>query len=385
MFSGIFQSTVYTAARADRVRKIQGRRRGSQRRLCLDAGWLRITAHSLLLAVALGGCTSPPARIEATPAPLYHVEPATLRAIDKQILAASVFARHESGAHARIAMDEWRWRVRARINDVFIPWYADYWTQQWIATRVAWYKLAYTEGEATPEERLVGYLQEQFYTRVLEPVSDFVDPHAVMDETTDRYLQELKCQLDSLPFEYGIPEDAFNRHLDTIPAIVVQTQPQQEASLHEVLQATDRSALPAYAALLGQIAALNDGTGPQPSPDRLHAVARSAVTRLVDSLAVRGGATATATVVGGFWGVVISLGTAAWGVLEHDHDKPVIEAQLQGNLDAALEVMWQGMVEDQHGGVSAVVHHISQQIECALTPPPQTPLIPSRPVPAELF
>ena len=408
MFSGCFHSIVCAAARADDIRETQGCRhggfrsawtgnqadrpapcckrrylRGSQRRLCLDSGWLRITAHSLLLAAALAGCTRPPPRIEAIPAPLYHIEPAILRTIDEQILAASVYARHESGAHARIAMDEWRERVRKRTVDVFIPWYSDYWTQQWIATRVAWSKLEYTEGGATPEERLTGYLQEQFYTRVLEPVSGFVDPHAVMDETTDRYLQELKCQLDTLPFEYGIPEDAFNRHLDTIPAIVVQAQ--QEVSLHELLQAADRSALPAYATLLVQIAAVNDGTGPQPSPDRLHAVARSAVTRLVDSLTVRGGATATATVVGGFWGILISVGAGVWGVLEHDHDKPVIEAQLLENLDAALEVMWQGLVEDQDGGVTAVVHHISQQIECAVTPPSQTPLIPSIPVPTELF
>jgi len=300
-----------------------------------------------------------------------------LRAIDEQILAASVFARHESEAYARVAMDDWRERVRQRTETVFIPWYSDYWTQQWIATRVAWYKLEYTEGEATPEERLVSYLLEQFYAQVLEPVSGFVDPRAVMDETTDSYLRELKYRLDPLPIDYGIPVDAFNQHLDTIPAIVVQVEPQQVASLYAVLQAAELSALPAYETLLGQIAALNDTTGPQPSPDRLHAVARSAVTRLVGSLALRGGATAASTVVGGFWGVVISLGATVWGLSEHDHDRPVIETQLRENLDAALEVMWQGLVEDKQGGVAAVVHHMSGQIEAAVTPPPRTPLTPS--------
>jgi len=345
---------------------------------------LRFVAGSLLLALAVvqGGCTRPPARIKATPAPPYRIEPALLRVLDAQILAASVFAMHESEAHARISMDEWRKRVRQRTRDVFIPWYSDYWTQQWIATRVAWYKLQYSEGEAAPEERLASYLQEQFYTRVLEPVSGFVDPGAVMNETTDIYLREMKYRLDPLPLAYGIPVDAFNRHLDTIPAIVV---PPQEASLNAVLQAGDLSALPAYAVLLQQIAAVDDTPGPQPSPDRLYAVARSAVTRLVGSLALRGGTAAASTVVGGVWGVLISVGAGVWGVLEHDQEKPVIEAQLRKNLDAALEVMWQELVEDPQGGIAAVVHHISRQIENTLTPPLQTPPAPPAPVPARLF
>jgi hypothetical protein len=347
---------------------------GSRHLLRPDPGWLRLTASGLLLAFAvlLGGCSQPPPRVAKPSARIYHLEPGILRAIDEQILAASVFARHESEAYARVAMDDWRERVRQRTETVFIPWYSDYWTQQWIATRVAWYKLEYTEGEATPEERLVGYLQEQFYDQVLEPVSGIVDPRSVMDETTDRYLRELRYRLDPLPLDYGIPVDAFNQHMDTIPAIVVLAEPLQEASLHAVLQAADLSALPAYETLLAQIAALNGKPGSQPPPDRLYAVAGSAVTRLVGTMALRGSATAASTVVGGFWGVVISLGATIWGVSEHDHDKPVIEAQLRENLDAALEVMWQGLVEDKRGGVSAVVHHMSEQIEAAVAPPPQT-------------
>ena len=83
----------------------------------------------------------------APPEPLVHVKPATWRAIDEQILDASVCARHESEAYARVAMDDWRLRVRQRTEDVFIPWYSSYWTQQWMATRVGWYKLQYTEGK----------------------------------------------------------------------------------------------------------------------------------------------------------------------------------------------------------------------------------------------
>ena len=360
---------------------------GSQYPLYLIACRPRLTVCNLLIAfiVATGGCSQPPPRIEAPPATVYPIEPGTLRAIDERILDASVYAKHESEACARVAMDEWRSRVREYTEDVFIPWYTSYWTQQWIATRVAWYRLQYVEGEATPEDRLVSYLQEQFYIQVLEPVSSFVDPHTVMGYTTDSYVRELKDRLDPLPFEYRIPVDAFNRHLDTIPAIVVLAETLQEASLRQVLQTVDLSDLPAYVILLGNIAAVNDTPGPTPSPDRLHAVARRAVTRLVGSLALSGGAAAASTVVGGFWGILISMGSAAWSMKEHEQDKPEMEAQLQGNLDAALGSMWQDLVEDKYGGVTAVVHHMSEHIESAVTYPRQIPQAPAILEPAGLF
>lgn len=276
-----------------------------------------------------------------------------------------MYAKRESEASARLAMDDWRERVRRRIEDVFIPWYSSYWTQQWISTKVSWYQLQYAEGEATPEERLVGYLQEQFYVQVLEPVNSFVDPHAVMDDTTDRFVRELESRIERFPLEYGIPVDAFNQHLRTIPAIVVKAVPPQNASLHEVLQAADLSAVPAYAALLAEITSSNGGAGETPPSDRLREVARRAVTKLVGSLALRGGATAASSLVGGFWGLLISAGSAVWSVMEHDQDKPQMEVQLRENMDAALEVMWQNLVEDPRGGVTAVVNHISAQIEYA--------------------
>jgi hypothetical protein len=339
---------------------------------------LRQVLYGVLLAfvAVLGGCSHAPTPVVAPPAPLYHVQPGTWRAIDEKILNASVCARYESEAYARISMDDWRLRVRRRTEEVFIPWYSSYWTQQWMATRVAWYKLQYTEGEVTPEERLVSYLQQQFLEQVLEPVSGFVDPRVVMDEATAGYLRELKDSLDPLPFEYRIPVAAFNQHLESIPAIVVLAVPLQDASLYEVLQAADLSALPAYETLLTQIAALNGGVGPTASADGLDRVAGRAVTELVEPMALRGGATAAAALAGGFWGVLISAGATAWSVSEHEHDKFMMEAQLRGNLDTMLEVMWQELVEDTHAGVTAVVQHMSAQIELAVFQPPQAPLIP---------
>lgn len=309
----------------------------------------------------------PPPAMEEAAAPQRHVQTEVWRAIDERILAASVYARQESEAYARVAMDEWRDRVRERTETVFIPWYSSYWTQQWISTKVAWYQMQYAEGEATPEERLVDYLQEQFHTQVLGPVSGFVDPRAVMEETTNCYRLELKGRVMPLSFEFGVPIEAFNQHLDTIPAIVVSAAPQQETSLYEVLQAAELSALPAYGTLWMQLYAVNGTSDPKVSTDKLDQVARRAVTKLVGTLPLRAGATAASTLVGGFWGLIISAGSAAWSVAEHEQDKQAMEMQLRENLDAAMDVMWHDLVDDPRGGVTAVVRHMSERIETAVS------------------
>jgi hypothetical protein len=122
-----------------------------------------------------------------------------------------------------------------------------------------------------------------------------------------------------------------------------------------------------------------------PLSDKLNVVARRAVTKLSDSLALRGGTTAASSIVGGFWGVVISAGAAAWDVTEHNYEKPGMEVQLRDNLDAALDVMWQGLVEDKHDGVMALVHHMSTQIEGAVFHPLQKAPTRNALDPVELF
>jgi hypothetical protein len=282
-------------------------------------------------------------------------------------------------------MDEWLLRVRQRTEQVFIPWYTGYWTQQWIAIKVSWYQLNGGEGEAEAEGRLAGYLQEQFYTQVLEPVSRFVDPDTVMEHVTASYLRELRGALDPLPASYHIPVAEFNQHLEAIPAIAGTGVPLQNASLYEVLQSADLSDSAAYAALLAKIAAVNGSVTPMASADRLQIVARRSIDKLLGTLTVRGGATAASTIVGGFWGILISTGSAVWGAVEYENDKPFMEAQLRENLGVALDVMWQDLVEDEHTGVTAMVHHMSTQIEAAVFQPMQAPLSPFVLDPSAIF
>ena len=132
--------------------------------------------------------------------------------------------------------------------------------------------------------------------------------------------------------------------------------------------------MPAYQALLKKIAAVSDAANPRPSADRLRVVANQAVTKLLDSMPLSAGMATASTLVGGYWGVAISAGSAAYAAIEHDHEKPAMEAQLREKLDAAMDLMWQELVEDPRGGITALVHHMSTQIEDGVMRSISTPL-----------
>lgn len=356
-----------------------GNEYGGRRITGADGTWMKHASIGLL-ALALTACSSTRAPSVTPQLPVHPVDPETWQAVDRQIATASMRARHAAEAYARVAMEEWLGLVRQQTEDVFIPWYLNYWTQQWIGARVAWHELQHSEGEVSAEERLVTYLQEQFYEQVLAPVSSFTNPRTVMGETLADYLRQLEDGIDWLPFEYQIPLAAFDQHLDAIPAIVLQPKALPSSSLREVLQADDLESLPAFATLLAQVEAVNDSAGQAPSSDRLRSLAGRAVAKLTDSMPLRGGAVAASTLVGGPLGAVISVAAASWGVVEHDRDRPAMERQLRISLDVAFVVVWQELVEDDQAGVLAPVHHLSTQIERAVAAP-----VPEISEPAVLF
>jgi hypothetical protein len=339
---------------------------------------------SIVLILVLGACARAPVPV-VPQAPSFQIPPATRQAIDERIGSASEHARNGAVAYARVAMEEWQGLVRRYTEEVFIPWYASYWTQQWISTKLAWYQLHYSEGEVTPEERLTAYLQEAFSEQVLQPVSEHVDPAGVMHESTSDFLRELGRGLDRLPSDFGIPPAAFDEHLAAIPAIVVKSPEPREASLLVVLNAQEMRDVPAYQALLQQVAAANGIDLDAPAGERLTLVARRAVDRLVGTVAVRGGTAAASAIVGGLLGAAVSAGAAVWGVAEHDRDRPAMQAQLRDNLEAALDIMWQGLVEDPHAGVTAPVQHMAMQIDQAVYHPVRMPLPPADREPTVLF
>ena len=331
------------------------------------------------VSLTLSGCSSSPNREKApvpvlppvsAPVPvLPPVSAATWRSVDEGIWAMSGLAASESEAYAMDAMGEWMTKVRQRTEEVFVPWYLDYWTQRWISAKVAWYRLSVEENGPQATEQLAAYLQGEYQARVLEPVTKEVDPRAIRNYAARMYAQLMSEKLDELAMLYQIPPEMFRKRLEEIPAIVIPGNPEQDASLADIVHGGPISTNPAYVALIREIEADGEDVGSGDRPDELHAVAKIAADKLAGTIAVQGGAAAAAAIFGGPAGALISFGSLGWGVYEHERNKPELEVQLRDSLDSALKEIWRHLAEDPRTGVTAPIRQISVRIEQSVSVP----------------
>jgi hypothetical protein len=344
-------------------------------------GTLRAVVVALIVAAA--GCTAPARQPERPPdmKPPVHVSDDTWLQVDGDIAAASAAAKVVADGYARDAMANWKRLVQARTERDFIPWYTSFWTQRWLAMKVAWYKLSGDEGSDPTVARLSAYLQAQYRDRVLDPAAREINPDAVREQATQRYVRYLGTQLQEIRQRHGVPPDQFDRRLGDIPAIAPEPPAAPTVSLHELVHAKTLARLPAYAALTEQVRKAAGSSGNGPSDARISAVAKRASDKLAARLIASGSASAAAAAVGGGVGAIVSFGSAVLGAAEYEKDRPFMEAQLRETLDLALEDMWLDLVESQATGVMAEVHLLSRQIENGLVrtlthpaepePPPQ--------------
>ena len=123
-------------------------------------GWiLGLRFAFIALAVVLAGCATRDLAPEE--APPVHVAESTWWQVDSDIGAASLAAKGTARSYAVAGMERWRERVYDLTEADFIPWFTGYWTQQWLAIKVAWYKLGGSDGVDPAVQQLARYLQEQ--------------------------------------------------------------------------------------------------------------------------------------------------------------------------------------------------------------------------------
>lgn len=326
----------------------------------------------VVLVVVLAGCAT--RERVAEPAPPVHVPDSTWWQVDREIVVASEAAAVAAGSYARRTMEKWRGMVATRNESDFIPWFTGYWTQQWLAIKVAWYRLGAGEATDPAVRRLAGYLQEQYRERVLDPVAREVDPDLVRETATKLYVESLGRGIRPLAMRHGVPADQFDQRLRGIPAIALAPPPAHDASLYELVHAEPLAALPAYSALLVRIRPPAGSAAPGPSEERISPVARRASEKLVARFAASGLSSAAAAAIGGVAGAAISLGALGIGALAHESQRPEMEAELRASLNAALDDMWHSQMDDPATGVLAGVAHLAQRIEDRLSRPVTLPV-----------
>ena len=317
---------------------------------------------SLLLGM-LTGCSSTSSTVPDQDVSTAIISVATYRKIDQDIRDASVLARADAEAYTRRSVRNWANKVWKRTEKDFIPWYVDFWTQQGFSIKYTWYQINEGGETATATERLATHLKEQFSERVLKLVALETDPRRIADAAASIYIRVLANQIHVIPDRYQIPVAAFHRKLKVIPAIDISPRPSQKASLYQILKADDLLVMPAYKVLAARNHYPGNGMESRSTGRKLDAVAEKAADRLAERIALRGGGAAAAAIAGGGIGILISTGFTAWSIIEHEKDRPFLEAEISESLRSALNETSHILLEDRDQGVLAVVHHMSSHIE----------------------
>lgn len=324
------------------------------------------------LMIVLAGCATPDDRVsglvtssvpENAPKVFVPVPERTWLQVDSDIGAASLAASGPARSFARVQMEAWKKLVASKVETDFTPWFSNYWTQQWLSARVAWYKLNLPDDEEVVVTRLAAYLQTQYRERVQLPVAKEIDPEAVRAQATKYYVQRLREALQPIPLLHDIPPDQFDRRLRAIPAIELAPPPAHNASLYQIVHAEPLDSLPAYVALLEQAREAAGEAGAGLSETTISPVARQVSEKLLERLAISGGSSAISALVGGIAGSVISLGAASVGVMLHESAREATESMLRESLAAGMDEIWHSLMEDPDSSVMAGINYLSDQIE----------------------
>jgi hypothetical protein len=347
------------------------------------ACWLRIrrVSQATLFGTVcvLWGCSTPPLRDAHPPPQEAPVSAAIWDVLGAEIPTLAAAAAHAASDYARAALERWLEHLQARTDSDFIPWATNYWTHQWLALKLAWYRADDSVDERTAITRLTDYLHDGYRSKVLEPVARETDPLQIMDQASELYAATLAARLDELRERHGVPRHQFGTWLNGFLAI---TSP-PGASLRDLVEAETVTRLAAYQALTASLRRAGEGTGFAGDHAALRSVAQRTAERLSTTLTVRGGAAAS-SVLGGVPGALLGLGISAWDATTYEQERPSLEAALRSDLDATLRRAQWSLLSDRLQGVLAPVAHIAEQLSAAF-PEPLRPPSDEADAPEELF
>ncbi|HJR32752.1 MAG TPA: hypothetical protein VJ889_28850 [Pseudomonas sp.] len=324
--------------------------------------------RSLIVAVlmVLAGCVTPPPAPVAV-VPVVVVSESTWQQVDQEIVAASQQATEQARVYARGSMEHWRTRVYQQTEEVFIPWFSSYWTQEWLSLKVSWYAINAGDEEDASAKRLAAYLLEQYHQKVLAPVAVEIDPDQILAQATAFYVQLMGQQLEVISQRHGVPMAQLNQRIQKIPAISLGPPPTRDASLYQVVHA-ELGKLPAYLALIETIHTAGGDRGIGSTDAGMAPVAKRASRRIEAEMAPRGAASAVAAVAGKAAGALISVGVAGVRAIIQANDRPDSEALIRSSLGNSFDKAWLKLVQNPATGVMAGTLYMARQIEGSLAP-----------------
>lgn len=273
--------------------------------------------------------------------------------VDGDVAQAMERAREAARAYGSKELDLWLATLMERVDNNFLDWYFNYWTQQLLGLKGMYqygvhYVLAHQPSAA---EAITQEIQEEFSRRVLMVEHAELVMNRIVTSTVDVYLHELTTSLDAIPRKYRMSAMAWERYLEDIASITsMEGGREVPLSLKTLTLASGGGSLLLAAKVKTAIA----GAGTK-------AMAGSSG-KLASTMAAKTGGKVVAKVGGKFFGVITGIGVLIWDLWDHSVTRRDGRPQLRSALEQYFSELKQLLLDEKEHGLMAPLNQLEMKV-----------------------
>ncbi len=275
-------------------------------------------------------------------------------AVDASLARAMKSAREDARTYAAAELEKWVDDLMVRVDDAFLDWYFNYWTQQLLGLKGLYqYGVHYViKSQPSASEKLTEEIQTEFASRVLRPQVAEKTLERIIQQTATLYITSLQNELESIPQEYGIRSAQWQNYLEDI-ALTTQASPggrQTPLSLKALTVSGTGGVLLLTANMKGLVTKVGSKVMTKSSG------------KVASVMAAKTGGKVVAKVGGKFFGTITGIGVLVWDLWDHKntqkHNRPHLRQTLQEYL-TELKLL---LLDDPDYGVMATLHDLERQV-----------------------
>lgn len=292
--------------------------------------------------------------------------------INSDLILALRNARAKSETYASEKLDEWINQLRERVDNDFLNWYFNYFTQLDIGFQaiITDFSSLIVRGfnplQSTPEvqkaEKLTEEFQREFTRRVLKPEIAQIKLERFTRETINTYVSELGEQLAGIQSEYKIPQADWERYLSGVSTTIRQsTGNNQDLSLRVLSRGTEYLvALPLSKATVK----LGSGLATKFAENAAAKASAKATAKITTKISTK----AAGKVAGEFSIPTLStiglelidplaaVGILAWDVWDNYHTAQVQRPKMREAIFEYLDEMKQVLLYNPHDSIMSTIY-----------------------------
>lgn len=278
--------------------------------------------------------------------------------VNEEIKSSLEKSRIHAEKVASMDLDKWIHGLMLRVDEEFLPWYFDYWTQQKMGIEGLLAQIWHWVDDESPTaaEKITEDVQRQFSAKVLRPQIAQLELERIVNKTVAEYSKSLSGDLSKLPKKFNIKRADWDRYITDISVMTSSVEAGREISIS--LKVLAGAGAGGIALIFRTIKPLLTKIGSKISGRMATGIAAKMAAKTGGKVALRSG--------GKFLGSIIAIGIIVWDVWDHYRTKQRAMPVLRRNIKDYLLELKNSILTDTDFGIMTVIHKMEIKIVSGL-------------------